>query len=192
LIPGLLAMNIMSGGMWGVGYHLVDMRIKRLLRRLMATPMRRADFMLSQMTLRVAFVFGEVAFLLGFARLFFGVPIRGSLAAILLIAALAALSFAGMGLAVASRAKTIEKVTGLMNLLQMPMFIASGVFFSSERFPDVVRPLIQALPLTAAVDALRAIVLDGAGLASQAHELAILGVWGALGFLLGLTRFRWD
>jgi ABC-type multidrug transport system permease subunit len=192
LIPGLLAMNIMSGGMWGVGYHLVDMRIKRLLRRLMATPMHRGDFMLSQMTLRVAFVFGEVTFLLGFARLFFGVPVRGSLGAILFVATLAALSFAGMGLAVASRAKTIEKVTGLMNLVQMPMFIASGVFFSSERFPEVVRPLIQALPLTAAVDALRALVLEGASLASQAHEVGILGAWGALGFILGLTRFRWD
>jgi ABC-type multidrug transport system permease subunit len=192
LIPGLLAMNLMGGGMWGVGYHLVDMRLKRLLRRLMATPMNRADFMLSQMVLRVAFVFGEVAFLLGFARLVFGVPVRGSLPAIFLVAALGALCFAGMGIAVASRAATIEKVTGLMNVVQMPMFITSGIFFSAERFPAVVQPFIQALPLTATVDALRAIILEGASLVSQAHEVAILLAWAVVSFAFGLTRFRWD
>jgi len=192
LIPGLLAMNLMGGGMWGVGYHLVDMRLKRLLRRLMATPMNRADFMLSQMVLRVAFVFGEVTFLLAFARLVFGVPVRGSLLAIFLVAALGGLCFAGMGIAVASRAATIEKVTGLMNVVQMPMFIASGIFFSAERFPAVVQPFIQALPLTAAVDALRAIILEGASLASQADELAILLAWAVVSFAFGLTRFRWD
>jgi ABC-type polysaccharide/polyol phosphate export permease len=148
--------------------------------------------MLSQMVLRVVFVFGEVAFLLTFARLVFGVPVRGSLAAILLVATLGALCFAGMGIAVASRAATIEKVTGLMNVVQMPMFITSGIFFSAERFPGLVQPLIQALPLTAVVDALRAIILEGASLASQAHEVGILVAWGTVSFVFGLARFRWD
>ncbi len=192
LIPGLLALNLMSGGMWGVGYHLVDMRIKKLLRRFMATPMRRADFMLAQMTLRVFSVFLEVTFLLAFAHLAFGVPVRGSLVAIFLLAALGALSFAGLGLVVAARATTIEKVSGLMNVVQMPMFICSGVFFSSERFPAAVQPLIQALPLTALVDALRAVILEGTGLLSQVQELGILCAWGLAAFAFGLIRFRWE
>jgi ABC-2 type transport system permease protein len=192
LIPGILGMNLMAGGMWGIGYHLVDMRIKKLLRRYLATPLRRVDFMLAQMTVRVAFVFLEVAFLLGFARLAFGLPVRGSLATILLVAALGALSFAGIGLAVASRAATIEKVAGLMNVIQMPMFICSGVFFSADRFPDALQPLIRALPLTALVDTFRAVILEGAGLLSQGRELAIVAAWGVLCFALGIARFRWD
>jgi ABC-2 type transport system permease protein len=192
LIPGILGMNLMSGGMWGVGYHLVDMRIKKLLKRYLATPLRRSDFMLAQMSLRVVSVFFEVAFLLGFARLAFGVPVRGSIAAILLVAGLGALAFAGLGLAVASRAGTIEKVAGLMNLVQMPMFVCSGIFFSADRFPDVVQPLIRALPLTALIDALRAVILEGASLVSQGQEVAIVCAWGLASFAIGVWLFRWD
>jgi ABC-type multidrug transport system permease subunit len=192
LIPGILGMNIMGGGMWGVGYHLVDMRLKRLLKRLMATPLRRSDFMLVQMIVRVAFVFAEVGFILTFAHLLFGVPVRGSILVILLVAGLGGLSFAGLGILTASRAMTIEKAAGLMNVVQMPMFICSGIFFSAERFPAVVQPLIQSLPLTALNDALRAVILEGAGLGSQAHEIALLAFWGLMSFVLGLRYFRWD
>ncbi len=192
LIPGILGMNLMGGGMWGIGFHLVDMRIKKLLRRYLATPLRRADFMLAQMAVRVGFVFFEVGFLLAFARLAFEVPVRGSIAAIMFIAALGALAFAGLGLMVAARAQTVEKVSGLMNVVQMPMFICSGVFFSADRFPAVVQPLIHALPLTALADALRAVIIEGASLLSQSHELAILGAWTALSFVVGVARFRWD
>jgi ABC-2 type transport system permease protein len=192
LIPGILGMNLMSGGMWGVGYHLVDMRIKRLLKRLVATPMRRSDFMLSQMAVRVVFVLFEAAFILGFARLSFGVPIRGAIPVIALTVVLGALSFSGLGLLVAARPRTVEKATGLMNLIQMPMFICSGIFFSAERFPDWLQPLIHALPLTALIDALRAVILEGTSLASQAHELGILATWAVASFLTGLRFFRWD
>ncbi len=192
LIPGILGMNIMSGGMWGVGFHLVDMRIKKLLKRLVATPMRRGDFLLSQMTIRVGFVFFEVSFLLWFARLTFDVPILGSWVTIMFLGVLGALCFGGIGLLVASRASTIEKVSGLMNVVMMPMFVCSGIFFSAERFPDVVQPIIQALPLTALINALRAVTLEGASAASQVNEILILVIWAVLSFSLGLRRFRWD
>jgi ABC-type multidrug transport system permease subunit len=192
LIPGMLGMNLMSGGMWGMGFHLVDTRIKRLLKRLVATPMRRPDYLLSQMVLRVAFMVVEVVFLLGFGWLAFGVPVRGSLLAVFAIGFVGALTFGGIGLLVASRAMTLEKVTGLMNVVMMPMFICSGTFFSPERFPDVVQPFIQALPLTALNDALRAVILEGATLGSQWNELGVMAVWGVTSFVIGLKLFRWS
>jgi ABC-type multidrug transport system permease subunit len=192
LVPGLIGMNLMSAGMWGVGYVLVDMRIKKLLRRLLATPMRPADFMAAQMATRVVFTFLEVGFLLGFGRLALGVPVRGSLAAVMTIGLIGALCFAGLGLAVASRARKIETVSGLMNLVMMPMFVGSGVFFSVDRFPQAVQPALRLLPLTALNDALRAVTLEGADLVSQSGRIAVLLAWGGLSFVLGLKLFRWS
>jgi ABC-type multidrug transport system permease subunit len=191
LVPGLVGMNLMSAGMWGVGFALVDMRIKKLLKRLLATPLRPADFMLALMTTRLVSTFLEVGVLLGFARLVLGVPVRGSLAAVLAIAVLGSMTFAGLGLAVGCRARRIETVSGLMNLVTMPMFVASGVFFSVERFPAAVQPFLQALPLTALNDALRAVMLDGASLAAVSDELLILTAWAAGSFALALRLFRW-
>lgn len=192
LVPGIIGMSLMSAGMWGIGFTLVDMRIKRLLKRLLATPMRRADFMLAQMTTRTALTFVEVGVLLLFARFAFRVPVRGSVAAVLFVGVLGALVFSGLGLLVASRATRIETVASLMNLVMVPMFIASGIFFSADRFPDALQPLVRALPLTALNDALRAVILEGASLLSQAPRLLLLGAWGVTSFLLGLRLFRWS
>jgi ABC-type multidrug transport system permease subunit len=192
LVPGLLGMNLMSAGMWGVGYALVDMRIKKLLKRLLATPMRAADFMAALMATRVLSTFVEVGALLGFASLALGVPVRGSLAAVMAVALLGAVSFAGLGIAVACRAQKIETVSGLMNLVMMPMFVGSGVFFSVERFPPAVQPVLRAMPLTALNDALRAVTLEGADLVSQWPRLAVVAAWGGIGFVLGLRLFRWS
>jgi ABC-type multidrug transport system permease subunit len=192
LVPGLVGMNLMSAGMWGVGYALVDMRIRKLLKRLLATPMRAADFMVALMTIRLASTFVEVGFLLGFAALALGVPVRGSLAAVMAVALLGSTCFAGLGLAVACRARKIETVSGLMNLVTLPMFVASGVFFSVERFPAAVQPALRALPLTALNDALRAVTLEGADLVSQWPQLLLLAAWGGASFVLGLRLFRWS
>ena len=192
LVPGLIGMNLMSAGMWGVGYALVDMRIKKLLKRLLATPMRPADFMLAMMTNRVLSTFVEVGALLGFAHLALSVPVRGSLFAVGGVALLGALSFAGIGLAVACRAQKIETVTGLMNLVMMPMFVGSGVFFSVERFPALAQTALRLLPLTALNDALRAVTLEGAGLAAQGPRLLLLAAWGVVSFAFGLRFFRWS
>ena len=178
--------------MWGIGFTLVDMRIKKLLKRLLATPMRRADFMLAQMTTRdLADLRGGGRRCSTFARLVFKVPVRGSVAAVLFVGVLGALVFSGLGLLVASRAARIETVAGLMNLVMVPMFIASGIFFSADRFPDALQPLVRALPLTALNDALRAVILEGASLLSQARHLLVLAAWGVVSFLLGLRLFRW-
>ena len=133
----------------------------------------------------------EVALLLGFGALVFHMRVEGSLLAILLVGALGAVSFGGIGLLTASRAQKIETVSGLINLVMMPMWIFSGVFFSYERFPQIVQPAIKALPLTALNDALRAIILQGATFGSQASRIIILAIWGGVSFLLALRWFRW-
>ena len=191
LIPGIRGMNLMSAGMWGVGFHLVDMRIKKLLKRLVATPMRRVDFMLAQISIRVIFMVVETVFLLGFGYFVFGMPVRGSWAAILFVGASGILCFAGMGLLLASRARRIEGIMGLMNVTMMPMFVCSGIFFSVERFPEAAQPLIRALPLTALIDSFRSLVLDGAPLTAQLGRLAVLAAWGTASFVLGVRWFRW-
>lgn len=192
LVPGLIGMNLMSAGMWGIGYALVDMRIKKLLRRLLATPMRAADSLAAQMFTRVVFTFVEVGYLLGFGWLVLGVPVRGSMLAVAAVALIGTLCFAGLGLAAAARPRRIEAVSGLMNLVMLPMFVGSGVFFSIERFPEAVQPVLRALPLTALNEALRAVTLEGASLASETPRLAIVALWGAVGFFAGLRLFRWD
>jgi ABC-2 type transport system permease protein len=192
LIPGLLGMNLMSSGLWGVGFVLVEMRVRKLIKRMMATPMSRAHFLLSFVLVRGLFLLGELPILLGFAYWAFHVPIRGSLLLLLGLSFLASLVFAGMGLLVGCRAQNTQTVAGLVNLVSLPMFICSGVFFSSARFPDMVQPFIRVLPLTALNDGVRGIMLDGAGVAALVPHFVILLVWGALSFVIALRLFRWQ
>ena len=191
LIPGLLGMNLMGSGIWGLGFAIVDARKKRLLKRLIATPMSRWQYLASFALSRLTLLFVEVGLLLGFAVLVFGVPLRGSLPLLVLICLMSSLSFAALGLLIASRAQTMEGASGLMNLVMLPMWIFSGVFFSASRFPEVIQPLIQALPLTAVIDALRANILRGAGGQTVAPELGIIAVWLVASFFLALKLFRW-
>jgi ABC-2 type transport system permease protein len=191
LIPGLIGMNLMNSGMWGVGFALVDYRQRKLLKRYVATPMRRSDFLLALTSSRLVLMVLELGLLLGLGILIFHMRVVGSWLAIVFLGALGAAAFAGLGLLTASRAQKIESVSGLMNLVMMPMWVFSGVFFSYERFPAVAQPLIRALPLTALNDALRATILEGAPLAAQAGRLAVLLAWTVISFLLALSWFRW-
>ncbi len=191
LVPGLLGMNLMNSGMWGIGFAVVDMRQRKLLKRFVASPMRRTDFLLALGSSRLVLMLIEVGLLLGFGVLVFHMRLEGSLLAVLLVGALGAVSFGAIGLLTASRAQKIESVSGLINLVMMPMWIFSGVFFSYERFPQIVQPTIKALPLTALNDALRAIILQGATMSSQAARIIILAIWGGLSFFLALRWFRW-
>jgi len=191
LLPGLLGMNIMSTGLWGLGFSIVQARTRKLLKRLVASPMRRRDYLLAQLLGRLMFLGGEAGALVLFGWFVFGVPVRGSVWVLAATCVLGAVAFGGMGLLVASRARTIEAVSGLLNLVMLPMWVLSGVFFSAANFPPAMQPFIQALPLTALNDALRAVMLEGAGLAEIASEVALLGAWGAGSFVLALRVFRW-
>jgi ABC-2 type transport system permease protein len=191
LIPGLLGMNLMNSGMWGIGFALVDMRQRKLLKRFVGTPMRRGDFLMALASSRLILMVIEVGLLLVFGVFFFHMRVLGSVAAITLIAAMGSLTFGGVGLLTASRAQKIESVSGLINLVMMPMWIFSGVFFSYERFPAVIQPLIKALPLTALNDALRASILEGTPLLQQWPRLLVMVLWGGISFVLALKWFRW-
>jgi ABC transporter DrrB family efflux protein len=191
LIPGLLGMNVMSTGLWGIGYVIVENRQKKLLKRLAATPMRRSHFLLSFAVVRSLFLALEVPFLLGFGVLTFGVPLRGSLATLSIVTVAGAAAFAGIGLLVAARAQNVQTVSGLINLVMMPMMLMSGVFFSSEHFPTFLQPVVKALPLTALNDGLRAVMNEGATLAAVAPNVAVLAAVGVVSFGVALKIFRW-
>ncbi|MGO9274462.1 MAG: ABC transporter permease [Terriglobia bacterium] len=191
LIPGLLGMNLMNSGMWGIGFGLVDMRQRKLLKRFVASPMRRGDFLLALASSRLVLTLIDMGLLLGFGVLAFHMRVMGSWMSILLVSVAGALCFGGVGLLTASRAQKIETVSGLINFVMMPMWIFSGVFFSYERFPAVIQPLIRALPLTALNDALRSTTLEGATLAAQGTRLLIMGLWGVISYVLALRWFRW-
>jgi ABC-type multidrug transport system permease subunit len=191
LIPGLIGMNIMSSGMWGIGYVVVEMRTRKLLKRLVATPMSRSQFLISFVLMRALFLFLELPVLLGFGWLTFHVGVAGSLPLLVGVSLVGALSFAGLGLLVASRAQNTQTVSGLINLVMLPMFVASGVFFSTARFPESVQPALRALPLTALNDALRAVMIDGAGLREILGPVALLAGIALVSFAAALKLFRW-
>jgi ABC-type multidrug transport system permease subunit len=184
-------MNIMGTGMWSVGFSVVQARSRHLLKRLMATPMRRSHYLLSHMLSRLVFLALEVAALLAFAMPLFGIPMNGSWLTLAAFCLLGALTFSGLSLLVASRARTIEGVSGLMNLVMVPMWIFSGVFFASENFPDAMQPFIRALPLTALNQALRGVMIDGAGVLALWPQSSVLAAWTAVSFTLALKLFRW-
>jgi ABC-type multidrug transport system permease subunit len=192
LIPGLLGMTIMSGGLWGVGWVVVEMRVGKLLKRLAATPMSRAQFLWSFVVMRAVFLVLELPVMVGFGWLVFRIGVQGSWPLLVALSLLGAVAFAGIGLLVASRAQNLQTASGLVNLVMMPMFVGSGVFFSTARFPDAVQPFLRALPLTALNDGLRAVMIDGAGVTGIAPQLGLLAATAAVTFLAALRLFRWS
>jgi ABC-2 type transport system permease protein len=191
LIPGMLGMGLMQSGLWGIGFVIVEMRTRKLIKRMVATPMRRSHFLMAFVFMRALFLVIELPVLIGFGVGVFGVPLRGSLALLVALSVLGSLTFAGLGLLVASRAQNTQTVGGLINLVSMPMFLFSGVFFSASRFPEVMQPFIRALPLTALNDALRAVMLDAAGVSQLLVPIAVLLGWGLASFAIALKLFRW-
>ena len=192
LLPGILGLNLMGTGMWGIGFSVLTSRIKKTLKLLAATPMSKRDYLLSHLLGRSVFLAFEVPFILLFGVLVFKVPIRGSIPALAALCVLGAFTFAGIGLLTTARAQTLEAGSGLMNLVMIPMWLLSGSFFSADRFPKAIQPFIQALPPTALNNALRAVMLEGKSLASNAGEMAILAAWGIVTFVVALKIFRWQ
>jgi ABC transporter DrrB family efflux protein len=191
LIPGLIGLGLMSTGLWGIGFSLAEMRTKKLIKRLTATPMRRSDFLLSFLLVRAVLLPIELAPLLLFARFIFGVGVQGSLVTLFVTALVGGLTFAVMGLFLACRAENPQIVSGLINVVSFPMYLCSGVFFSSSRFPDALQPVIRWMPLTALNDALRATMIDGAGVPQVGDKLLMVGAWGVVCFVLAVRLFKW-
>ena len=191
LIPGLIAMNLMGGGFWGVGFVIVDQRIRGLLKRFHAAPMRRRDFLLSLMLGRIIFVGSEVIILWLVGWAIFGISMAGSWLLFVGLIFLGGAAFSGVGMLMACRAQRAESVSGLISLAMLIQFTFSGIFFSADRFPEAIQPIVQVLPLTALADAMRAVSLDGAGPLTILPDVIILAVWGVVSFTLALLWFRW-
>jgi ABC-2 type transport system permease protein len=191
VVPGLLGMNLMGSAMWSLGFAIVEARQKKLLKRMVASPMPRWQYLASFLLSRLAMLVIEVIVFLGFSALVFGVPFRGSLWQLGILCILTSLAFSALGLLVSSRARTMEAASGWMNLVMLPMWIVSGVFFSASRFPAVVQPVVQALPLTAAIDAMRGNMLQGTNLGQSATQVGILIAWFVVPFAVSLRIFRW-
>jgi ABC-type multidrug transport system permease subunit len=191
LVPGLIGMNLMATGMWALGFVIVQARGRKLLKRFAVTPMRSSHYLLSFMLSRLIFMVAEVATVLVFAWVIFGVSVRGSLVSVAILSLIGAMTFSGLGLLVAARPKTIEGVSGLMNLVMLPMWLLSGTFFSWTRFPQTVQPFIKALPLTALNDSLRAVINDGTPLAASWMQIGIMLAWCVASFAVALRLFRW-
>jgi len=191
VVPGLLGMNLMGSAIWGLGFAIVEARQKKLLKRMVASPMPRWQYLAAFLLSRLVMLVIEVAAFLGFAGLVFGVPFRGSLLELAFLCVLTSMAFSALGLLISSRARTMEAAAGLMNLVMLPMWILSGVFFSASRFPAVIQPFVRALPLTAANEALRANMLQGVGLNHLVLQVGILLAWLIVPFIVALRIFRW-
>lgn len=192
LVPGLLGLNLMGSGMWGIGFAIVSARLRKVLKLFAATPMQRHHYLLSFFLARLVFLVVEVSFVVIFSMLTFGYTIHGSIPSMILILLLGSFSFAGLGLLVAARPQSIEGVSGLMNFVMMPMWLVSGTFFSAQRFPAFLQPFIKILPLTALNDSLRSVMNEGASIFENWYALLVLAIWGLVGFIIALKIFRWQ
>jgi len=192
LVPGLLGIGVMGCGLWGVGYTVVDLRLRKLLMRFFATPMKKSHFLAAIMLSRLFFTICEVFFIVLISFFLFGTVNQGSYFAIAVLLLLGAFQFTGIGLLVASRTQTLETASGILNAVMLPMWLVSGTFFSSERFPEIFQPLIKILPLTILIDSVRSVMLEGIQLTSLSVSLALMVVWGIVPFILALRWFRWS
>jgi ABC-2 type transport system permease protein len=181
----------MGSAIWGLGFAIVEARQKKLLKRMVASPMPRWQYLSAFLLSRLVMLVIEVLAFLGFAGLVFGVPFRGSLLQLAFLCVLTSMAFSALGLLISSRARTMEAASGLMNLVMLPMWILSGVFFSASRFPAVIQPFVRALPLTAANEAFRANMLQGVALSHLVPQVGILVLWLIVPFAVSLRIFRW-
>lgn len=192
LVPGVLGMHLLGGGLWGIGFVVVDMRIRKLLKLYAATPVRRWEFLTAIIISRLLFIFPQAILLILFSKLVFGLRLDGSVLASGLILTLGGIQFGAIGLLITSRAKTVDAASGIINLVSFPLWAFCGVFFSYQRFPEFFHPLIKILPLTPLLDSLRAVMMQGKSLVSQWPEILIILLWLMASLALASRRFRWS
>jgi ABC-2 type transport system permease protein len=191
LIPGLVAMGVMNSLLWGISYALIEMRSKKLLRRMVATPMKRSEFLISIFVARLSITIIEALLLLSFAFVYFHISIQGSLPALILIFLAGNIAFSGIAILISSRTANSRIGTGLINVITMPMTVLSGIFFSYHNFPDFAVPIIQKFPLTMMADSIRSVFIEGAGIAQVSLNALILSALGLICFAIGLRTYKW-
>jgi ABC-type multidrug transport system permease subunit len=191
LVPGLIAMGIMSSCLWGISYSLIEKRSKKLLRRMVATPMKKSYFLASQFVSRLALTFTETIVLILFAYFYFGMRVQGSIPALLAVLLSGNLVFIGIAILISSRTSKTEVGNGLINAITMPMMVLSGIFFSYYNFPEWTIPIIRIMPLTLFADSIRSIFTEGAGFYETGPAIAIMTGLGLLSFFVGQRIYKW-
>ena len=191
LVPGLITMGVMMSSMWGISYGLIEKRSKKLLRRLVATPMKKSHFLIALITVRITMNFIESSSLFLFALFAFKLTIQGDISALLLMFLAGNIAFAGLAVLVSSHTSNTEVGNGLINAVVMPMMVLSGIFFSYHNFPDWSIPFIRILPLTMLTDGIRSIFNEGAGYDDVTIPILILSATGVIFFTAGLKIFKW-
>jgi ABC-type multidrug transport system permease subunit len=191
LIPGLIAMGVMMSCMWGISYGIIEKRSKKLLRRLVATPMKKSHFLIALITVRITMNFIESLILVFFALFAFKMTVQGDLSALIMVFIAGNIAFSGIAVFVSSNTSNTEVGNGLINFVVFPMMVLSGIFFSYHNFPDWSIPVIQKLPLTTLTDGIRSIFNEGAGYNEVAIPIIILTATGIIFFSIGLKIFKW-
>jgi ABC-type multidrug transport system permease subunit len=191
LVPGLISMGVMMSCMWGISYGIIEKRSKKLLRRLVATPMKKSHFLIAMITVRISMNFVESAVLFLFALFVFDMVIQGDPGALILLFLAGNIAFSGLAVFVSSHTSNTEVGNGLINVVVMPMMVLSGIFFSYHNFPDWSIPVIQKFPLTMLTDGIRSIFNEGAGYAEVTIPILILVATGIIFFIAGLKIFKW-
>lgn len=191
LVPGLITMGVMMSSMWGISYGIIEKRSKKLLRRLVATPMRKSHFLIALITVRIVMNFIESSVLFLFSLFAFKITIQGDISALIIMFLAGNIAFAGIAVFVSSHTSNTEVGNGLINFVVFPMMILSGIFFSYQNFPDWSLPVIRNLPLSMLTDGIRSIFNEGAGYPQVALPILILLSTGVLFFSAGLRIFKW-
>ena len=191
LVPGLIGMGVMMSSMWGISYGIIEKRSKKLLRRLVATPMRKSHFLIALITVRITMNFIESSVLLIFSLIAFKMTIQGDISALILTFLAGNIAFAGIAVFASSHTSNTEVGNGIINFVVFPMMILSGIFFSYQNFPDWSLPVIRNLPLTMLTDGIRSIFNEGAGYHELALPIFIMTAVGVAFFSVGLKIFKW-
>jgi len=191
LVPGLISLGVMMSCMWGISYGIIEKRSKKLLRRLVATPMKKSHFLIALISVRITMNFIESLVLLLFALFAFKMTIQGDITSLVILFLAGNFAFAGIAVLVSSHTSNTEVGNGLINFVVFPLMILSGIFFSYQNFPEWTLPVIKNLPLTMLTDGMRSIYNEGAGLKEVAKPAFILTLTGIAFFMAGLKIFKW-
>lgn len=191
LVPGLMTMGVMMSCMWGISYGIIEKRSKKLLRRLVATPMKKSHFLIALIIVRTGMNFIESTVLFFFAMAAFKITIQGDISALIIMFLAGNIAFSGIAVFVSSHTSNTEVGNGLINFVVFPMMVLSGIFFSYQNFPDWSLPVIRNLPLAMLTDGIRSIFNEGAGYHEVAMPIIILLSVGTLFFAAGLKIFKW-
>lgn len=192
VLPGILGMNMMFSSLFGVGYVVVRYRKNGFLKRLRATPLRPMEFIIAQIASRMTLVITITALVYTGTHLILGTPQEGSYWTLLLIVTLGTITMVSLGLMIAARVTSEELAGGLLNMINWPMMLLSGVWFSLEAAGPLVQQASKIFPLTHILDSARAVMLDGAGLVDIMPNLVALAAMSVVFLFLGARVFRWN